>query len=107
MQFNRQIELIGIRHYRVYNTVKEGEIMCGNIFGYWGTHMMNSFGNGPSWWLLATFIILIIVLLGVLFSRGKQPRSLQNRPLDIIDELYAEGHIKKDEYLERKETLQK
>jgi len=64
--------------------------------GWWGWFM--PFGG---FW----FLILLVVLFIVLFSRSPHRRPPRPSALDTLEERYAKGEIGRDEYLQKKRDI--
>ena len=62
---------------------------------FWGMHFI--------WW-----IIWLVILVWFFFLPYRFPyqRNTKNRALDILQERYAKGEITKEEYEERRRTLE-
>tara|TARA_Y100000815_G_scaffold51490_1_gene42019 strand:- start:4592 stop:4825 length:234 start_codon:yes stop_codon:yes gene_type:complete len=52
-------------------------------------------------------ILIGVIILGVFIYSGRKNKKLKKRKdaLKILDERYAKGEITKEEYVERKETI--
>ncbi|MDT0651086.1 SHOCT domain-containing protein [Autumnicola edwardsiae] len=52
-------------------------------------------------------ILIGVIILGVFIYSGRKNKKLKKRKdaLKILDERYAKGEITKEEYIERKETI--
>jgi putative membrane protein len=82
-----------------------------------GFGMMGDWGNWGGGWMgfpgLAWVIVLSLVILGIILlvrgsSGGGDLRGSGLRPtrgLEALEERYARGEIKRDEYLEKKQDL--
>jgi putative membrane protein len=61
---------------------------------YWGMHMF--------WWIFWLVLIVLIMLAGAWFWRGRPPRD---SALEILRRRYAAGEITEEEYRTRLEGL--
>jgi putative membrane protein len=89
-----------------------GAMTMGYGYGYWG--MMDGWGYGYGYGLahmVIWFVILAAIIIGIVWLvrslSANDARVLQRRPagLDVLEERYARGEIKRDEYLEKKRDL--
>ena len=69
------------------------------------------FGAG-GWWMAlwmflfwAGIILLVVWAVGALPDRGS-PRSDRNRAIEILEERFARGEIDRDEFEQRRSTLE-
>ena len=87
------------------------------MMGYgpdWG--YMGSWGGWGGWgwagplhmifWLLV-LVLIVAAIIWVVRSAGNYPARMQRRStgLDVLEERYARGEIKRDEYLEKKRDI--
>jgi len=77
----------------------------------WG--MMGSFGGGSgAFGMFFWLILLVIIVAAVVWFMRSNARSASDVPqirrssaLDVLEERYARGEIKREEYLEKKNDL--
>ncbi len=82
-----------------------------NGYGWHGNGDCEFFGNGFSWWhygwhyMIILGVIIIIVAL-VLFAKRKNKNN-ENQALSTLKELYVKGEITEEEYLKRKNVIER
>lgn len=66
------------------------------------------FGGGFMWifWILL-FVILVWVVKAAMPSSGSKSSSTAESPLEILKKRYARGEIEEDEYIRRRNELEK
>jgi putative membrane protein len=67
-----------------------------NGYYFWGMHLF--------WWIL--WFIMLFWIFATPYNFPGQ-RTKKDSPLDILRRRFASGEITKDEYMERKEILEK
>jgi putative membrane protein len=86
-------------------------------YGYgpqWG--MMGGWGYGYGGYglphMAVWFVILVAIIIGVVWlvrslamSDGRNAMPLRSAGLEVLEERYARGEIKQDEYLEKKRDM--
>ena len=83
------------------------------MWGYgphWGMGPWGGYGGGPVNMFIGLIILAVIIGAAVWFLRstqgGRMPTTAGRSPgLDALEERYARGEIKREEYLEKKRDL--
>ncbi len=66
------------------------------------------FGGGFMWifWILL-FVVLVWVVKAVMTDTGSKNTTADDSPLEILKKRYAHGEIDEDEYIRRRNELEK
>ncbi len=66
------------------------------------------FGGGFMWifWILL-LVILVWVVKAVMTDTGSKNANIDESPLEILKKRYARGEIEEDEYIRRRNELEK
>lgn len=78
-----------------------GNYGCSPMAGNMAGHM---FGG---WSFMIMFGIILIIIAIVLFTRRKNNTTNENQVMNTLKELYVKGEITEEEYLKRKDVIQR